>query len=98
MKRNFANITAKTKKKNSNRMAIFTKSVPQTNCKHDNNVQYIDKHVHLIKYDKIEIIKQIHDVDHPYKFQYTNAIFRESMKPECHKFSVTLQVLISLLS
>jgi len=61
-------------------MAIFTKCVSQTNSEHDNNAQYIDKHMHSIKYDNFQIIKQIHDKDHPYKFQYTNAIFRESIK------------------
>jgi len=49
-------------------MAIFTKRVSQTNFKHDNNAQYIDKHMHSIKYDKIRNIKQVHDKDHPYKF------------------------------
>jgi len=66
-------------------MAIFTKCVSQTNCKHGNNVQYIDKHIHSIKYDEIQIIKQIYDKDHPCKFQYTNAIFSEPMNRECHK-------------
>jgi hypothetical protein len=78
-------------------MAIFTKCASQTNCEHDSNAPYIDKHIHS-KYDKIQIIKEIQNKDHPYKFQYTNTIFRECMKTECHKFSATLQVLISLSS
>ena len=67
------------RKKNSNITAIFTKHVSQTIYKRDNNAQYIDKHMHSIKYDKIKIIKQVHDKGHSYKFQYTNVIFRESM-------------------
>jgi hypothetical protein len=54
--------------------------------------------MHSIKYDKIQIIKQIHDKDHPYKFQYTNTVFGESMKtvPQGQRFTSGINTIVIL--
>ena len=39
-------------------------------------IQYIDQQMHILKYNKLQIIQQIHDKYHPHFFQHQSIIFR----------------------
>jgi len=58
------------------------------------DIQNIDQRMHLIKYDKIQTIQNIHDKYHPFKFRHRSVFFTDCTDTVHHISNTPLQALI----